>query len=128
MRLRSILLNFLYYLYKKVIRVCLVTCVVVGLSFLITGKFSILAYSERVFWGGIVFILLGGTIVMAQLFGSGGFDVVKMNKDQTKAKDFMDQFLDFRLKLEDRFDVAIQLWLIGFSCIAVSALVQTFLT
>jgi hypothetical protein len=55
--------------FRPVLIIDLVLLIVVGVSFLFARPFSVRAYSDRLFWGGIVAILVGGIGVFAS-FGS----------------------------------------------------------
>ena len=126
-RLQTIILSGLDYLWKKVLRVVLALCLVAGLTFLFTGGFSFLAFSERIFWAGLLVIMVGGTIALAMMFSPKAFNFPFNIRKPEDAKKYIDNIPAEREKNEQRLDAGIQLWLIGLTCIGISALVQAFL-
>jgi hypothetical protein len=102
--------------------------VVVGaaLSFLIVGEFSIQAYSERLFWGGIGLSLLGGFAVVAALGAYstlGTPSVLTAPADARIAHSRVGEYLQTNAR---RYAFTIRMILAGASCIAMSALVGLF--
>lgn len=115
------------YLAKKVFVFDLALILLAALSFLITGNFSMVAYSERIFWFGIVVFLIAGTIALAQMV-PGRILLFPYNIRKVEdARKFVKQTDEFRDQADKRIDLGIQIFLIGLGCLAVSALVQTLL-
>ncbi len=100
---------------------------IVGLTFLFTGKFTFLAYSERLLYAGIIVILAGGVVGVATMFAGRGFGIPAIIRRPEEARRFLDHFEEYRDEVEKRHDVSILIWLVGMGCIGLSALVQTFL-
>lgn len=115
------------YLARKVFVFDLGLVLLAGFSFLITGNFSMVAYSERIFWFGIVVFLIAGTIALAQMV-PGRMLLFPYNIRKVEdARKFVKQTDEFRHQADKRIDLGIQFFLIGLGCLAVSALVQTLL-
>ncbi len=112
---------------KKVLAAESVICVGVALTFLFMGRFSFLAYSERLFWAGIVAILLGGMVGFAIMFSGRSLGIPSIIRRPSEAKKLLDSFGEYREEIEKRYDASITIWVIGLLSIAISALVQTFL-
>jgi hypothetical protein len=60
-------LTIIWQFFRPVLIIALVVLVVTGLSFLLAGPFSVRVYSGRLFWGGIVAMLVGGMGTFASL-------------------------------------------------------------
>ena len=115
------------YLVKKVFIFDLGLILLTALSFVFTGNFSSTAYSERIFWFGVFFFLIAGTMAMAVML-PGRLLLFPYNIRKVEdARKFVKQAGEFREQSEKRMDLGIQLFLIGLGCLAVSALVQTLL-
>ena len=123
---RNFLLRSLAYL-KSIILVDLVICGIVGLTFLFVGRFSFLAYSERMFYAGIIMVLLGGIVGFAVMFSGRSFGIPVFIRRPEEARRLLDHFSEYREEIEKRYDASILIWLIGLGCIAISALVEVFL-
>jgi hypothetical protein len=111
----------------NILAIDVLICLGVALTFLLTGRFSFLAYSERLFWAGIAAVLLGGIVGFAVMFSGRSFGIPIMIRRPDEAKKLLDNFSGYREELEKRYDTSISIWLIGLSCIAISALVETLL-
>jgi hypothetical protein len=106
-------------------QICLVALIfsaVAALSFVLTGGFTADACSERIFWVGIGMFLLAGTIAFAQ--SVTGKSIIRKPEE---AKKLLDHHLENRELTEKRYNAAIQVWLVGGVCIAISALVELLL-
>lgn len=126
MWIKKILANVLVYL-RDVLLVDLVIIVLVAISFVV-GKFSFLAYSERIFWVGLGVTLLAGLVAFGAMFAGRSFGIPAIIRKPEEAKQLLDHMGDYRAEVEKRNDVSILLFGIGLGCIAISALIQTFLT
>jgi thiol:disulfide interchange protein len=120
----EMLLKVLVYLLKKVLLPAIVLSAVVALSFLFTGKFSVLALSDRIFWVGMAVNILAGILVLFQGAAGRDFGVAGVVRKPADAKKLLDSNLDIRVKMEKRYNIAGQVWLIGMACVGLSALVQ----
>ncbi|MGE5222565.1 MAG: hypothetical protein ACM3PY_09015 [Omnitrophica WOR_2 bacterium] len=116
------------YLLRKILLIDLAIGVGVAISFIFTGRFTFLAYSERMFWAGIAVIMTGGTIMLAVMMTVRDYGIPGRVRKPEEAKDILDRHLEIRQEREQRFDASARLWLIGIGCIAISALVQVLLT
>jgi hypothetical protein len=114
-------------LVRNVLAINAAICLGVALTFLIKGSFSFLAYSERLFWAGLVAILLGGMVGFAIMFSGKSFGIPTIIRRPEEAKKLLDHFGEYREEVEKRYDASITIWLIGLVCIAISALVQSWL-
>ena len=115
------------YLVKKVLIFDMGLVVLAALSFLLSGNFSVTAYSERIFWCGVIVFLIAGTLAMAVML-PGRLLMFPYNIRKVEdARKFIKQTDEFREQTERRIDLGIQLFLIGLGCLALSALVQTWL-
>lgn len=121
------ILNTLDYLFRKVLLIDLGLAGVAALSFVITGRFSFTALSERIFWISVAIFLIAGMLAFAQLM-PGRLLMFPYNiRKPEAAKNFVKTTTEYRESGEKRLDVGIQLWLVGLGLFGLSALVQTFL-
>jgi hypothetical protein len=112
---------------RNVVWVALSFSLIVAVSFIFGGNFSFLAYSERLFWVGLGITFLAGVVGFSASFAGGKFGIPSVIRRPEEAKRFRTHFFEYRAEVEKRYDLAIQMFLIGLACIGVSALVQTFL-
>lgn len=125
--MQTVLLKIVNYLAKKVLVFDLGLMALAALSFVFTGNLTGVAYSERIFWIGLVVFLIAGTIAMAQMVpGRILFFPFNIRRIED-ARKFVKETGEFREQAEKRIDLGLQLFLIGLGCLAVSALVQTLL-
>ncbi len=104
----------------------LVVIALTGLSFLFFGPFSSLAYSNRLFLVGVVFMVIGTAVVFAQMITGRGSEIFfGGNKDRLdRAKKFLNSGLEEREIKEKRYNVGGMLWLLGIFCILASMAVS----
>jgi hypothetical protein len=126
-RVRNIIQISFDYLVKKIIIYDLGVCVLVGLSFLIFQGFSFQAYSDRMVYAGIGIVILGGFVILGNAAVGRDFGIPDQIRRPSEAKRFLAHNLEVREALERRYDVAIQIWLIGIGCVAIGAVVQVLL-
>jgi hypothetical protein len=67
MKVINFLRKIAIYMVKKVLVFVAGLIVLAGLTFVFSGNFSALAYSERIFWAGVIVFLIAGTLAMAQM-------------------------------------------------------------
>jgi len=94
-----------------------------GLSFLVAGEFSLQAYSDRLFWGGIGVGLLGGFAVVASLGAYstlGTPSVLTAPADARIAHSRVGEYLETNAR---RYGFTIRMISAGVLCIGLSALV-----
>jgi hypothetical protein len=126
MRFRKISSKITAFL-KKILVIEAVICLGVALTFLFGGRFSFLAYSERLFWTGMITVVLGGLVGFAVMFSGRGFGIPTMIRKPEDAKKLLDHFGEYREEVEKRYDASLTIWIVGLVCIALSALVETLL-
>ena len=102
----------------------LATSAVAALSFIFTGGINPNALSDRIFWAGMVYMMVAVVLVIAISSVGIGQGLPSMIRRPEEAKDLMEKNLSLREALEKRYDLCILLWLAGMSCLGISALVQ----
>jgi len=83
------------------------------------------AYGVRLFWVGIVFILIGGASAVGSLMVKREFGIpynVVKQEDAKRLKDSMPAIWESQNR---RFNISIRFWIIGLVCFGMSALLQT---
>jgi hypothetical protein len=98
--------------------------VVAGASFLFWGEFSFLAYSGRLFWGGIAAILIGGFAVVASLGSYSSLGTPNVLTAPGDARVAHSRMKDHFSVNEKRYSFVFRMWAIGILCIGASALVD----
>ena len=126
-RIRSFLEEVLRYILRKILVFNIGICVVVGISFLFTQGLNADSYSERMVWAGIAIVILGGLVLIGAGFSGVQFGVPTMIKKPEEAKRLIAHRDEIQKLTEERQDYAIQIWLIGLTCIGIAALVQVLL-
>jgi hypothetical protein len=117
------------YAFRKLLLATLGVTLIVAVSFLFTKQFTYNSFSERLVWAGIGLNLVAGVIVMGQVGIGREFGINNtIVRTTTEAKRFHDNNLKIRAKLEQRYDAAILVWLVGMSCVGFGALLDLFLT
>ena len=94
------------------------------LSFLVAGEFSLQAYTDRLFWGGIGVSLLGGLAVVASLGAYstlGTPSILTAPGDARIAHSRVGEYLETNAR---RYGFTIRMVLAGALCIGLSALVN----
>lgn len=126
MRMKAALIRVLVY-FRDVLLVDLGICLIVALTFLFTRNFSFVLLSERVFWAGLAATLIAALVAFAATFSGRSLGIPTIIRKPEEAKNLLDHFEEFRDEMNKRHDVSIYLFMIGLGCIAISALIQTFL-
>jgi hypothetical protein len=127
MRLKEFLRKALIYI-RNILLADLGFALLVALSFLFTRGFTFLAYSERILYTGLVITMIAFVVGLAAGFAGKGFGIPLLIRKPEEAKKLLDNFVDYRELVEQRYDTGIQIFLVGLGCVVVSALVQVFLT
>ena len=119
--------KFFKYAIRRVLVYDLALFVIAALTFLITGGLTPLAFSERLFWVGMVVFLLAGMMVLSHIVPTRLLLFPYNIRKPEDAKKFVEDTPKlFREKVK-RLDVGIQFWLIGAVCLAVAAVIQSLL-
>jgi hypothetical protein len=127
MRLKNFLRKALIYI-RNILLVDLGLSLLVAFSFLFTRGFTVLAYSERIFYTGLVITLIAFVVGLAAGFSGKSFGIPMFIRKPEEAKNLLDNFGEYRDLVEQRYDTGIQIFLVGLGCVVVGALVQVFLT
>jgi hypothetical protein len=114
----------LKFILQGVLLVDVAILALVLLSFLFYGKFSAIAVSERVFWAGMVAIMMGGIAIAATAAAGHSFGVPIFIRKPEDAKKLLEKAPEIRAEQEKRYNAGARLWLIGMGCVAISALVE----
>lgn len=103
-----------------------VVAVVVGarLSFLLAGEYSVQAYSDRLFWGGIGVGLLGGFAVVASLGAYSTLGTPNVLTAPGDARIAHSRVADYLETNARRYGFTIRMILASALCIGLSALVN----
>ena len=118
----GLLAEILRYFRKVTLIVLGITALVTG-SFVFTAGFTLLAFSDRMFWGGVVSMVIGGLGLMSMMnlnHNVLGLPNLVIRKED--ARKLMDNNLELRAAIEKRYDFGILFWFIGLVCIAIGAL------
>ncbi len=126
MRIKTVLLKALVYI-RDIVLIDLGICLFVAVTFILTQNFSLLGYSERIFWAGLGMTLIAGMVGFSAMFSGRSFGIPAIIRKPEEAKKLIDKFPEYRAEVEKRHDVSIRLFVIGLGCIAISALIQTLL-
>lgn len=123
--------------FGKVLLIALGVSVVIGLSFLFTGRFSFQSYSDRLLWAGMITIFIGG---LGGILGGLGSVARRDPLSESGARrdplperalpaDSADARREARVRSVEgkHYYFAFQFWTLGLMCIAASALMGMFL-
>ena len=125
-RIKQFSLNAIEYIGKKILLYDVGVTLLVALTFLFTKGFSFTAYSDRMVYAGLIIVVTGGLVVLGSYAAGRDFGVPPVIKRPEEARRYQSHHLDIRKAIERRYDVAIQIWLIGIGCVGISALIQVF--
>ena len=112
------------YIFRQVLLVDVVIFLVVMVTFVFHGPLNAIAVSERVFWAGMIVMLLGAVVTAATLFTGKSFGVPMIIRKPEEARRFLDLSPEINAEKEKRYNVGARLWFIGMGCVAISALVE----
>ncbi len=113
------------YLVRKVLVYNLVLAAVALLSFIVTGNLSFGSYGERMFWIGLFVFLLAGMMALAHMIPPRMLLFPYNIRRPEDAKKFVRQEPEIRAEDDRRLDTGLQIWLIGFICLLLSAVMQS---
>jgi hypothetical protein len=121
-RFRGFLAEARRYLARATLIVLGITAAVM-VSFVFTGGLTIQSFSDRMFWGGVASMGVGGFGVLSMM--NLNHTVLGLPNVITKKEDarkLMDNNLELRAAIEKRYDFGIMFWFIGLVCITIGAL------
>jgi hypothetical protein len=121
-KIKTYIIEILKTFFLKVLIYDLILFALIGVSFLFIGEFSAIALSERMFWVGIVTMLLGGFLVWGQT--SGGRDFGTPVVTAAQAQLLTDFNIEVRQDVNKKFSPFIRVFLIGTICLLCGILVQ----
>lgn len=98
--------------------------ILTAISFLFTKNFTVNAYSDRMVWVGLFLFLLSVVVWLGIFFAGRPYNVPALIKRPDEAKRYLVNREAIQVIIERRYSVAIQVWLIGFTCILFGALIQ----
>ncbi len=107
--IKEILIIFL----RRVVLAAVILSALVAGSFLVFGKFSYAAFSERLVWTGIGCALVGGFLVFSTTVGGRDYGTSGMFIRSAHVNALIDWNIEIRKDVEKKFDYTIQLFLIG---------------
>ena len=109
---------------RRVVLVAAILAALVALSFLMFGKFSYAALSERLVWTGIGCAMVGGFLVFSQTIGGRDYGTSGMFIRSAHVNALIDWNIEIRKNVEKKFDYTIQLFLIGMLVFLLGVLVD----
>ena len=110
---------------KQVLIPVLVITLVVGLSFIFLGPISSLAFSDRMFYTGLIFMTLGAVVIFAQMISGRGMELFFSNTGfRRDSKPTFDSSVESHQEKEKRYDRGGQIWFIGFGCILAGIIIS----
>jgi hypothetical protein len=121
-QLNDLLAEVLRYL-RRVLLIVLAITAVAAVSFVFTGGFSLLAFSDRMFWAGVICMVIGGFGVLSVMnLNRNVLGLPNLVIKKEDARKLMDNNLELRGAIEKRYDFGALFWFIGLLCIAIGAL------
>lgn len=119
----GLLAEILRYLRKVTLIVLGLTALAAG-SFVFTAGFTLQAFSDRMFWAGVVSMVIGGLGLMSMMnLNQNVLGLPNLVIKKEDARKLIDNNLELRAAIEKRYDFGILFWFIGLVCIAIGALV-----
>ena len=109
---------------RRVVLVAAILAALVALSFLVFGKFSYTALSERLVWTGIGCAMVGGFLVFSQTIGGRDYGTSGMFIRSAHVNALIDWNIEIRKNVEKKFDYTFQLFLIGMLVFLLGVLVD----
>lgn len=123
-RARQFAKTALRYLFRDVLLVDAVIFVFVLFSFLFFGTLTAVALSERMFWAGMIPMMMGAVAIMATAVAGRSFGVPTFIRKPEDAKKLLEKAPEIHAEREKRYNAGARLWLIGMGCVAISALIE----
>ena len=97
--------------------------VVIGVSFLFTGRFAPQAYSDRLLWAGVGAILVGGAVGVLGEMGTAASSGSSKARAPSDFRDSPEHTTDVERVAAAHHRFAFRFWAVGLTCVAASALV-----
>jgi hypothetical protein len=111
---------------KQAARTLLGSMILAGITYIFTGNFTFISFSERLFWIGVAIILVGGVVMTSMVSVRRSFGIPMIITKPEHAKALLDHSADINKEKDKRIDLAFVIWLTGLLVIGVSALLQIF--
>jgi len=121
---RRFIRDAFYFLVRDVLLVCVGIFFAALVSFVFFGEFSAIALSERIFWGGMIAMVMGAFAIVATGFAGRSFGVPTFIRKPEEAKKLIDKAPEIKAEQEKRYNAGARLWFIGMGCVGISALVE----
>jgi len=115
------------YFFFKVLVFDLALVALTAASFWFLGPWSALAYSDRLFWVGVVVILAGGLVLMVMSFVRRD-ERTRMAPEPGEPRNVLRRTPSMLSGTDKRYNISTQLWLIGLGCIGFSVLMYNLLS
>jgi hypothetical protein len=115
------------YFFFKVLVFDLALVALTAASFWFLGPWSALAYSDRLFWVGVVVILAGGLVLMVMSFVRRD-DQPRMAPEPGEPRNVLRRTPSMLSGTDKRYNISTQIWLIGLGCIGFSILMYNLLS
>jgi len=109
---------------RTAILIDLFLAAVTAVSFLFFGSFSSKDYSDRLFMVGIAVMVIGSLGLFAVIGASRHFGLPFNVTKPKDAKKLHDNIIDILRSTDKRYDVSIQIWVVGVLCIILSAVIH----
>lgn len=120
-------IRFGKYILFKVLVFDLALVALTAASFWVIGPWSALAYSDRLFWVGVVVILAGGLALMVMSFVRRD-ERTRMAPEPGEPGNVLRRTPSMLSGTDKRYNISTQLWLIGLGCIGFSILMYNLLS
>ncbi len=120
-------IRFAKYFIFKVLVFDLALVALTAASFWFVGQWSALAYSDRLFWVGVVVILAGGLVLMVMSFVRRD-ERTQMMPGPGEPANVLRRTPSMLSGTDKRYNISTQLWLIGLGCIGFSILMYNLLS
>jgi hypothetical protein len=110
--------------FKNVFLFDAIILTLVGASFLIVGGLTLRTYGDRLFWGGIGAIILGGISIFAATGATQMYGLPSVFTAGADSRNVQDRMDDLRKTIARRYGFAFRMCIVGSVCIGLSALIE----
>ena len=118
------ILSGIWRFFRTVLLIDLAFFVAVGVSFLFTGEFTAKAYSDRLFWAGLLATLSGFPIILASLGSYTTLGTPNILTAPGDAPITHERIREHIRTNEGRYMLVVRMATVGVVCIVTSALIQ----